>query len=620
MSRGPIASGALFERARAALLAADLAWTTRGLGGFMAGTQVTMAALTGALVAVHLLDPVRGTRGHPAGWLFIPFLAYAAVNVAWVTPVRWLGWTDWLNWAQAVAVFWVVLNGVESPGCRRFLCAFLVALGVASAVLACYQHFVDPSWLMLGRRQVAQFLGRSAGPFGIPNSLGVLMALLIPPVGAFALGRAQSTSVRLFRAFALCALAIGFVLAISRGAWIALAAAFALRSLLSPGRSPGRRIAAAAGAVAAAAVAATILYFSFPMMRLRADQLVQQLGERTRPILWRGALKIFEAHPALGGGGGSFNTLFETYRPEGYRDEPVYAHGDYLNTLCDYGAAGFVLLFGAAGVVAWKCARARGLAAAALTGLIAFALHLIVDFHLKIPALAMIFAVIAALVVQEAWPGATIRVRQGGPFPWPPRALAACAALVVVGLTILWVVPKHEAEALRADAREKIDRMAAGGVDASRQQEELGRIRDQFSRAVALDPSNAQAWSDSAYADSLLALANPSQTAELGARAVRDADRAVGLCTVIAEFWIRRGVGLDMQRRWVEGGDCFVRALQLAPSRTDVWYYEAYHLSLASTEIGPALAAAEYSLRLDPGFLFAEALRQRLATRLRTQP
>jgi hypothetical protein len=60
--------------------------------------------------------------------------------------------------------------------------------------------------------------------------------------------------------------------------------------------------------------------------------------------------------------------------------------------------------------------------------------------------------------------------------------------------------------------------------------------------------------------------------------------------------------------------------LQLAPYRTDVWYYQAYHLSLKSTEIGPAMAAAEYSLRLDPSFLFAEALRQQLAVRLSQHP
>jgi hypothetical protein len=394
----------------------------------------------------------------------------------------------------------------------------------------------------------------------------------------------------------------------------------ALKPLLSSDESPGRRLAAASSALAAAAAAGTILYFAFPAMHLRVNQLAQDLGERTRPILWRGAWRIFEAHPALGGGAGSFNTLFEAYRPEGYRDQPVYAHCDYLNTLADYGAVGFVLLFGAAGVVAWKCARARGLAAAALTGLLAFALHLFVDFHLKIPALAMIFAVISALVVQETWPAGANPARGPTSLYWPARLLAVAGAVLVIAATFVWIAPKHEAEAFRADAREKIDRLAAAGSDASKDGEGLGRIRAELSRAVAIDSSNAQAWSDLAYSDSLLALAHPGLTAEFGAQADRDADRALGLCQVIAEFWIRKGVGLDMQHRWVDGGGCFIRALQLAPYRTDVWYYQAYHLSLKSTEMGPAMAAAQYSLRLDPGFLFAESLRQQLAARLRLHP
>ena len=102
--------------------------------------------------------------------------------------------------------------------------------------------------------------------------------------------------------------------------------------------------------------------------------------------------------------------MFEPYRPIGYRDEPVYAHGDYINTLSDYGAVGFILLFTAVGVIGWRCACSRGLAGArpAFTGLVAFAFHLVVDFHLKIPALAMTFAAIAAFVTAEAWPKADV--------------------------------------------------------------------------------------------------------------------------------------------------------------------------------------------------------------------
>ncbi|HXQ80910.1 MAG TPA: O-antigen ligase family protein [Opitutaceae bacterium] len=615
MNGDPVRSHAAFEWARVALLTANLAWTTLCLGGFLPGTRVWMAALTGALIAVHLVDPSRGTRAHAAGWLFAPFLAYAAANTAWVTPVRWLGWTDWLNWAQAVAVFWVVLNGVAAPACRRFLCAFLAALGVLAAALACYQHFVKPDWLMLGRTQAAQFIGRSSGPFGIPNSLGVLMALLIPPVGALAVAPGRPAALRALGAAALCALAAGFVLAISRGAWIALALAFALKPLLTPGRSIGRRIAAAAAAAASAFAVAAVCYFSFPLMRARVDQLVRNAGELSRPVMWRGAWKIFEAHPVFGGGAGSYDALFEAYRPEGNLDQPTYAHCDYLNTLSDYGAVGFVLLFGAAGTLAWRCARARGLAGAAFTGLLAFALHLSVDFHLKIPALAMIVATVAALVTGEAWPRAADHP-EGAARPLA-RAAALLLAAAAIGATVLWIIPRYQADESRRLAREKIDGLARSGADVSREREAVAGIRARLDKAVALDPSNAQAWSDRAYADSLWALVNPARTAELGADAARDAGRAVDLCPVVSEFWIRRGVGLDMQGRWLEAGACFTRALELAPSRTDCWYYEAYHLSLSAAQVSTAMAAADHCLRLDPSYLLAQALRQRLATSLR---
>jgi hypothetical protein len=611
----PPVRASAFEWARTALLSANLLWTTLCLGGFLPGARILMTVLTAALVAVHFADPARGARAHPAGWLFVPFLAYAAANLAWVTPVRWLGWFDWLNWAQAVAVFWVVLNGVATPACRRFLCVLLAAIGVAAAVMAGYQHFVDPHWIMLGRRQAEQFIGRSSGPFGIPNSLGVLMALLIPPVGELALRRGRPAALRAICAAALVLLAGGFVLAVSRGAWLALAAAFALKPLVSPGRSLGRRIAVACAVVAATAAAVTILYFSFPLMHKRVDFMVKDSGERTRPIMWRGAWRIFEAHPVFGGGAGSFDILFEPFRPEGYRDQPYYAHCDYLNTLADYGVTGFILLFGAAGVVAWRCSRARGLAGAAFTGLLAFALHLLVDFHMKIPALAMIVATVAALVTAEAWPEGRAAAATGPVGGLVPRAGALLAAGAALVLALGFAVPKYRAEETRRAAREKIDKMALAGTDVATDRAALSEFRAACAKAVGLDPANAQAWSDWAYSDSLLALAYPKRTAQLGVDVEREAGRAVEICPIVWEFWVRKGTGLDMQRRWIEGGDCFARALQLAPMRPDTWYYQAYHLSLVSTEAGPALAAANLCLRLDPGFLLAQALRQRLGTR-----
>jgi O-antigen ligase len=600
--------------ARTALVSANILWTTLCLGGFLPGTRVVMTALTAALIAVHLADPARG-RAHSAGWLFAPFLVFAAANVAWVTPVRWLGWFDWLNWAQAAAFFWIVLNGVEAAACRRFLCTFLVALGVAAAVLAAYQHFVRPDWLMMGRTQAEQFIGRSSGPFGIPNSLGVFMSVLIPPVAWLALGPGRRPVLRALCGASLALLAVAFVFAVSRGAWLALGTAFALRPLVVPGRSLGRRLGVAAVAAFCALSAAALLYVLFPLMHERVAQLFANAGERTRPILWRGAWRIFESHPVLGAGAGSFDALFEAYRPEGYRDQPFYAHCDYLNTLSDYGLLGFMLLFGAVAILAWRCTRARGLAGAAFTGLLAFGLHLLVDFHLKIPALAMIVATVGALVTADAWPApaAWRDGRMGGRGPRRYAALLGAVAVLVLAFT--WAVPKYRAEEMRRVARGRIDAMAETGADVSRAGDNVVEIRAQLARAVAIDPGNAQAWSDMAYADSLRALAAPGETVELGAEVEVEARRAVELCPVVAEFWIRRGTGYDMQRRWLDGGECFIRALRLAPVRADVWYYQAYHLSLAHNGAGAAAAAAEFCLRLDPSFRLAQALRQRLDVR-----
>jgi tetratricopeptide (TPR) repeat protein len=604
----PPVRASTWEWLRAGLLGANLAWTTLCLGGVLSGTLVVTSVLLALLMAVHFLEPGAGVRAHPAGLLFLPFLAYAAANVAWISPVPWLGWVDWLNWAQAVAVFWIVLNGIGSPSCGRFLGALLVGLGVAAAAMAVYQHVWDPRWLMLGRKQVGQYVGRAAGCFGNPNAFGAFMALLIPPVGALALGGRAAPVRRALWLAALAALSTGFVLAVSRGAWFALVAAIALRPLLIRDRSLARRIGAAAAGLAVAAAAGAALYYSYPLMRERVNSLVADAGERSRPIVWKAAMGIAESHPVFGSGGGSFDTMFEAYRPAGFTNQPFFAHCDYLNTLCDYGSVGFLLLFGAAAVVAWRCARARGLEGAAYVGLVAFALHLLVDFNLKYPALATAFALVAALVTRVAWPEERSGVRM-------PRPLGWICAFAPLPLLVLWIIPVYRAEGIRYFARAEIDKMGERIADMTKEGSVVASARAELARAVVLDPRNAKAWSDKAYVDSLWSLVKPGATNRLGADVTAEADRAVAICPVSAEFWIRKGTGLDMQGKWVQGGECYARALRLAPNRADCWYYEGYHMSLNHNETAFAMAATDACLRLDPGFLLAQSLRQQLERR-----
>jgi O-antigen ligase len=600
------------------LLGVSLVWTTLCLGGYRPETMVVTVWLNAALLVSVLLAGalLEGPAPHPAGWLLLPFFAYAAANAAWLTPVGWLGWHDWLLWAQAGAVFWAVLNGMRSQSARNVLVGLLALLGVVAVGLAAYQRFANPEWLMLGRLQAPQFFGRSSGPFGIPNSLAALLVLLLPSALAAGFNRAASPA-RRTGAWVLAAIfAFGLVLTISRGAWLGLALALAGWPLLAGRRSIGRRVLVSAGVMAALVVTGLALYQTVPGVRLRIDQLVSDGGERTRPVMWRIGWSIFREHPATGGGAGSYNVLLEKFRPENFQDDAQWAHNDYLNTLSDYGALGFGLLFGAVAVMVMRGFRQRGAepeTAASLfppaalgIGLLAFGLHLFVDFHFKIPALGMACALLGALLVRDRWPGSV-------PAGNPVRLFSLLAAAAVVGLTMFRAAPHFRAEALRYDVRRRIDSFALGPGGAAEERALVTAALPAVRRAVEIDPTHAQAWADLAYVLTLSSHVETGRDAALGAEAEQAARRALALSPVVSEFWIRLGVALDLQGRWSDAGTAFNEALRLAPNNATGWFYQAYHFSLRPNFHKLAVASVATCLRLDPSRRDAEALRQRLA-------
>jgi O-antigen ligase len=606
------------------LLAVNLVWTTLCLGGYRPETMVVTSALTGVLLLVHLLrrafvaDDVAGL--HPAGWWLLPFLIYAAANVLWVTPVRWLGWHDWLWWAQLIAIFWVVLNDITRVATRQVLLLTLAVLGFVAVVMAAYQAFVRPDWLMLGRVQAEQFNGRSSGPFGIPNSLAALLLLLLPPAVMLTVRRGASLTQRLLAGYLAAVFLLGLILTVSRGAWLGLAVALMVWPLLAGGRTWGRRLMLTGAAMVTVTVAGWVIYSAVPTMRLRFDALVQESGERTRPIMWHGAWKLFEENPVWGSGAGSYNIAFEKHRPEHYQLDSRWAHNDYLNTLSDYGAVGFILFFGACAVIVLMVVRrpkpVSSLPVAAWSknprlhqamalGLLAFALQLLVDFHLKIPALAMALATVAGLLSQYD------RVAKTRSMP-SRIGFGVAALLLMVGL-VGFAQPHYRAEALRYSSRQAINRLA--DQDLTSYREVLMPALIALQRAVEIDEGNAQGWADLSYATALKAHVEPAHTRQYGLDAASHAERALSLSTVVPEFWLRQGVALDMQGRWHEAGRSFTRALALAPNNARTWYYQAYHLSLRPAHHGQARSALGISLRLDPSYQPAQLLRQQLATR-----
>jgi O-antigen ligase len=328
----------IWEWAQTALLAANLAWSTLGRGGFPPPIMQVTAALTAALLVVHLLARVVPGGGdsprraaHPAGWFFLPFLLYAAVNALWISPVPWLAWRDWFGWAQMIAVFWVVLNSIRSPAPQRVLFLTIISLGIVGVLLACYQCFVNADWQMLGGTRL-YYRGRGSGPFGMPNSLAAFFLLVLPAAAALGFRRSATPAARVWWGWVTLVLALGLVLTISRGAWLAFALALMVWPLCAVHGPWLRRMGIAALVLGGLLLAGGVLYSRSPGVRARLAGLITDAGERTRPIAWRGAWALFREHPVIGTGAGSYDVLFEKYRPEGFADRPLYAHNDYLNT------------------------------------------------------------------------------------------------------------------------------------------------------------------------------------------------------------------------------------------------------------------------------------------------
>jgi len=453
------------------------------------------------------------------------------------------------------------------------------------------------------------------------------LLLLIPPMLALAWQRGAGAVSRVFWGYLAAVFLLGLGLTISRGAWLSLALALIAWPLFARSLSWPMRFTLAATALAGALLVGLMLYTSVPRVKQRIDAMVADVGERSRPIMWQAGWDLFAEAPVLGTGGGSYNTLFERYRPEGFCDEPQWAHNDYLNTLSDYGLAGFLLFFGSATTLAFVAAGKRsgkpalatgaviGWEAADITnaigvGLGAFALSLFVDFHLKIPALSMVVAILAGELVQRSWSDpsgqvAGIKLQVG----------LLAASLVVALSTLGLVLPIYRAEAERYAGRQAIDRLAMNlNPSANEHRETLTSAALAFADAIALDSGNAQAWADQAYVTELWAHLNPARMNELGKEAEASAKEALDRSVDVPEFWIRRGVALDMQGRWVDAGGAFVKALELAPANSTVWYYQAYHLSLNEMAKPLALSTIESCLRLDPTNRSAIALKRRLTS------
>jgi O-antigen ligase len=258
--------------------------------------------------------------------------------------------------------------------------------------------------------------GEIFGPFINRNHYAAWVLMLTPLAWMKAARRQESGEARLFWGLALLVFGLSVMLSLSRAGTLLFLLSVPLYLLLGrPGRRASRAAWGAALAVIVLAGAATVA-LDTGRLRTRWEALGKMFTESEsvelyRVQMWRDTVPMVGDHLGLGSGLDTFGALSDSYRTFPSRARWAQTHNDYLQWLAETGLVGAALalwfLWTLGRTVAEKMrlaadSRARQLVMGAALGCLLVLLQSLADFPLRIPANALLFASLWALISAPA--------------------------------------------------------------------------------------------------------------------------------------------------------------------------------------------------------------------------
>lgn len=405
-------------------LAAALAVLSARPGSLRAPFVLSLAAPAFLLAGIQLLNPVIPYFvGEPGG----PLFTLVGGNPALPCTIDRTGTLfEFARWAAWLAGGLAFLQYPATRGDVRFLVGALV-INAAVISLIGILHFYSKDPLILWFRE-PRSPGMPFGPFIYRNNY-VSYALLSLP---FALGLCFLPSLnrrfskeelpkRLLQGLLLGLIVGGILTATARAAALLLpttlvpflALWLALRSKdssLAPAPGSGADWIRWVRPALSLGIAAGFVFFLSEAWR-SYDRLEKMgLVDESRLVVWKATSKAVSDAPVWGHGAGSFEKMFYFYEPQGEEKVTpfrwVHAHNDWLQTLHDFGWAGFSLvalaMVATFGRLLWTVLRgfslfARAVAGCSSIGMLMVLLHALVDFPFGCGAVPIAFLQVAAL-------------------------------------------------------------------------------------------------------------------------------------------------------------------------------------------------------------------------------
>jgi O-antigen ligase len=538
----------------------------------------------------------------PICWVVLAFAIYAGARYL-TADIEYVARLELIQVLMYGFLFLAIVNNLYRQEFSQAISFTLIFLAMAISAFAIYQfvthsnrvwHFTSP------------YPGRASGTYISPNNLAGFLEMLLPLATAYVLAGRMKPVTRVFLGYAALVMAAGLTVTFSRGGWTA--AAIGLLAVLGAllghrsHRIPALLLLVVLGVggvwLTKTYLTKTLTYIS------RVEQTVDtgQVELIFRRDMWTAAERMWLDHFWWGVGPAHYDYRFREYRSEIVQRQPDRAHNDYLNLLADWGAMGGVIV--AAGMAAfaaglWETRKhvrraerdlgGRGGASnryaffvGASAGLLALAVHSVVDFNLHIPANAILGVTLLALLTSNLR-FATERYWLNMRLPVRMLATAALAGGVAYlgwqewrrGVETYWLA-RAQSSSLTL-----LERAAL------------------WEKAFAVEPEDFEtAYNIGEAYRRQSSVGNLSDYAAQAETAIRWYARAMKLNPFDGYNYLGTGMCLDLLDRHAEAEPFYRRAESLDPNG----YFTAANIGWHYVQIGDYLAAREWlerSLRLE---------------------
>jgi len=306
-----------------------------------------------------------------------------------------------------LTIFYLTIHLTQTRSQLKHLIYVIIGVAVFLCVFGLVKKYGPnpfPWWNYEDLRQGPETLSST---YVNRNHLAGFLEMVLPLLaGLFLLG--YSRGIKSLLAYLACLLLAVLVLTLSRGGWIGIILGLAFMSAVLLASRHFRHKGFLITCIGFVFFLSLVVLANTPVVeRIRTVlEKSEDLSFRSRLLAWKGVAAMIEDHPYWGTGPGTFSVIFTQYQPPGYPRRFFYAHNDYFHFTSEVGLAvipiivwmmialyrkGFKKLKNPSRLV-------RGTTLGALSGITAILFHSLVDFNLHIPANAILFTVLAAIV------------------------------------------------------------------------------------------------------------------------------------------------------------------------------------------------------------------------------